>query len=148
MPVTTFLYKITANVDWRSTLYIQGSRAQWGIFVAGTVNITIFEITRTVAGQLPDPLITRNWVPDYTGGLVIPGATHTSDSYDFGVPLPVPSATQNVTYQFTKVSGRNSATWIQPSAANNYMLTIQYDDPDAGPGQYVVEIFVTVTPIP
>jgi hypothetical protein len=147
MPLSSVLYKITAAVDWRSTLYIEGGRAQWGIFLAGTVNSTTFEITTTQTGQLPDPLITKTWAPNYTGGLAIPGAVNTSDAYDFGTPLPVPSVTQNVTYAFTKVSGRDNVTWIAPSAANNYKVTIQYDDPDPGAGVYVVTLWVTVNPI-
>lgn len=145
MPTTDILYKITAAVDWRSTLYLQGNRAQWGIFLAGTVNSTTFEITRQVPGQLPDPLIQQTWAPNYTGGLTIAGAVNTSDTFVLAIPIPVPSATQNVNYSFTKLSGRDTVTFIAPSAQNNYMAQIVVDDPDAGAGLYQVQLYVQVT---
>jgi hypothetical protein len=146
MAQVVYLYKISAAIDWLSTLFMQGTRAQWVIYNDGTVNGTEFAITKTVSGQIPDPTITLDWNPNYGGGLPVPpGAKAISDSYDLGVLLPIPDAYHTVSYGFNQVQARSPVTVTLPNAGNNWTLALAYNDPAAGAGGYIIEVTATVT---
>ncbi len=134
------LYNISVNIDELATLFLKGSTVQMAIYAGGTSPGVTLKITTTTDG-VSGPQAVKSFIPNWGTGVVLPGATYTSNVFDFGIPLPTPDNYPDVTFDLQIITNRDSIVKTDPSAANGQTLSIVYRD--LPPGPYMTQIDLT-----
>ena len=143
----TITLDITAYIDGRDQLIIQGNTLQWHHFDfqavgrGGGVNLPT-TISTTLNGA---PVLTNyNWIPDWPypppNELYFVNAFSSIFS-DLSPNLPDSS----MTVTLTPIQARDSVSIVQsPSASNNQTLIVEFND-DPSPGAAYYEVLLTIT---
>jgi hypothetical protein len=127
--------RVTAQIDGRSQLWLNGNLAQWRHFdysAPGKWN-----------GNFPTTINGYDWYPEWPGGM---GWGSSSSFYD-GVSPELPASDLPITVDV--IEGRGVVTVVQQRTADNgYSAIIEFDDNiPFGAGIYTVEILFGSPPI-
>jgi hypothetical protein len=134
-PETTAIYRIMAFIGGRSRLSISDYTAQWHHYSLEAPGRFGYSDEPTIINGM-------NWLPAW---LDVPDELNfdcNCDSEDVFINVSPPLPLTQQTYVIQPISARDSVSIVeQPSTANGYTLTIEFDDTTAsGAEWYIIDI--------
>jgi len=137
---------VTAYIDGRDLLIVQGSTLQWHhLDYAAVGRFLGANVPTTISTTLNGAVVMDNlqWTPDWPFPPPNELRFEAFSSAFAGLAPALPSADATVTLSI--IQARGSVTIFQsPSAANGYTLIVDFnDDPEGGPATYEVELTIT-----
>ena len=134
-------FRITAFIDGRSQLILQGNTAQWHHMDFAAPGRHTFGSNNSGQANLPTTINGVDWYPIWpdVGGLENRDCNCLSDIYD-GIDPPFPVEPFVVT-RFKILQGRGNINIVQqPTGANQFTLIVEIDDHQSGDDKYILNV--------